>query len=215
MDTLLQAVVDTTTSSLPGHVQASLTVVVGSRPATAAYSGQLALDLDETQYEHGHGPCLHAARTGELMEITDARTDARWPAYMPRAVERGSHSSLALPVPVTGLHAALNIYSTADHVFDRSDHAAAARFARAAAHAVTNMHALQAARDVAGNLEVALQSRAVIDQAKGILMERGKLTAEQAFQALSQTSQLTNRKLRDVADHLVRTGELLRPAARR
>jgi AmiR/NasT family two-component response regulator len=58
------------------------------------------------------------------------------------------------------------------------------------------------------NLQTALESRAVIDQAKGILMERHKLTADQAFQALVQASMHTNRKVRDIADHLVRTGEL-------
>jgi AmiR/NasT family two-component response regulator len=74
------------------------------------------------------------------------------------------------------------------------------------------MHDYQAARDLARNLEVALESRAVIDQAKGILMERHKLTADQAFQVLVEVSSRTNTKLRGIADELVRTGEL--PASR-
>ena len=61
------------------------------------------------------------------------------------------------------------------------------------------------------NLQTALESRAVIDQAKGILIERYKLTADQAFQLLARASMTTNRKLRDIADHLVRTGELRLP----
>jgi AmiR/NasT family two-component response regulator len=60
---------------------------------------------------------------------------------------------------------------------------------------------------MADNLQTALESRAVIDQAKGILMERHKLTADQSFQLLARASMNSNRKLRDVADHLVATGE--------
>ena len=64
------------------------------------------------------------------------------------------------------------------------------------------------ARNLAANLQAALNSRAVIDQAKDILMERHKLTADQAFQVLVQASMKTNIKVRDIADHRVHTGEL-------
>jgi hypothetical protein len=84
----------------------------------------------------------------------------------------------------------------------------ATRFAPYAAVAAGNLYAYQSARDMADNLQTALESRAVIDQAKGILMERYKLTADQAFQLLARASMTTNRKVRDIADHLVRTGEL-------
>src|SRR3954447_2951179 len=92
----------------------------------------------------------------------------------------------------------------------RSRHAAQA-FGPYAAVATGNMYAYQKARDMADNLETALESRAVIDQAKGILVERHKLTPDQAFQLLAQVSMNANRKLRDVADHLVHTGELPLP----
>jgi AmiR/NasT family two-component response regulator len=69
------------------------------------------------------------------------------------------------------------------------------------------MHAYESARNMADNLQVALETRAVIDQAKGILMERHKLTADQAFQVLSRASMNSNRKVRDIADHLVHTGD--------
>ena len=215
METLLQAIVDATKTTLPRHVDASISVLVGSRPATAVYSGQLALDLDEAQYERGHGPCLHAATSGELVEIADARNEDRWPDYTARAVQRGCLSSLSVPLPTDGLRVGLNIYATEASVFDEDTRSAATEFARAAATAVGNMHSYQTARDIAANLEVALQSRAVIDQAKGILMERHKLTADQAFQFLAHTSQAANRKLRDIAEHLVQTGEVMQPPRRR
>jgi AmiR/NasT family two-component response regulator len=80
--------------------------------------------------------------------------------------------------------------------------------------AVANMYAYQNARQLADNLEAAMQYRAVIDQAKGMLMERYKLTAEEAFKLLAQASMAANRKLRDIADHLVATGELVTPRRR-
>jgi len=212
MATVLQAVVDETTATLPGDLHASVSVRIGTRPATLTYSGQLALDLDETQYERGHGPCLHAATTGEPVEITDARNDTRWPDYTPRAVQRGSFSSLSLPL--AELTAALNIYATQAHGFDAATRTAAGKFAASAATAISNMHAYQTARDTVTNLEVALQSRAAIDQAKGILMERHRLTADQAFQFLVHASQAANVTLRDVADHLIHTGETLGPPNR-
>ncbi|CCH85813.1 Response regulator with antiterminator output domain [Modestobacter italicus] len=215
MDTVLQAVVDETSAVLPGRVDASISVLIGTRPATAAYSGQLALDLDETQYERGHGPCLHAAETGELVEITDARSETRWPDYTPRAVYLQCLSSLSVALPADGLSAGLNIYAAEAGGFDEASRVAAGQLADAAAAAIGNMHAYQSARDVVANLEVALQSRATIDQAKGVLMERHKLTADQAFQVLVHASQAANVKLRDVADHLILTGEIATSPDRR
>src|SRR5215210_1894665 len=89
MDSLLQTVAEVTKSVMPGNPEASVLLLVKDRPTTVASTGQLATDLDERQYERGHGPCLHAARTGELTEILDTRTDGRWPDYTSRAAERG------------------------------------------------------------------------------------------------------------------------------
>jgi GAF domain-containing protein len=151
-----------------------------------------------------------------LTEITDTRTDSRWPDYMPRAAEHGNLSSLSVPLAidedeqVTG---ALNIYAREPHAFDEESRAAATKFAPYAAVAAGNLHAYRSARDMADNLRIALETRGVIDQAKGILMARHKLTADQAFQVLVRMSMKTNRKLRAVADDLVHTGELPQPVS--
>ncbi len=208
METLLQSVVDLTKVALPGSLEASITVLVNDKATTAAFTGSLALDLDESQYGRGYGPCLHAASAGETVEVPDARTEARWPDYMARAVERGSLSSLSVPLLSSDLRAALNIYADEAQAFDDDARSAATRFAPYAAVAINNMQSYQSARDMAANMEAALRSRAVIDQAKGILIERHKLTPDQAFKALAQASMHTNRKLRDVAEHLVLTGTL-------
>jgi GAF domain-containing protein len=211
MEGLLQIVADLAKTVMPGSPEASVTLVIKDTPTTVASTSPLATNLDESQYERGHGPCLHAARTGELTEIADTRTDSRWPDYLPRAAEHGALSTLSVPLTideneqVTG---ALNIYAREPHAFDEDSRTAATRFAPYAAVAGGNLHAYRSARDLADNLQIALDTRGVIDQAKGILMQRHKLTADQAFQLLVRASMKTNRKLRAVADDLVHTGEL-------
>ncbi len=215
LHSVLQTVADLISEVMPGDIDASVSLLVADRATTVVYTGQLALDLDESQYGRGYGPCLHAASSGEPVEITDARTDPRWADYMERAVQRGSLSSLSLPLgSAEEIGAALNIYAREAASFDDESRRIGAKFARFAGVAVANMHAYQSARELADNLQAALEARAVIDQAKGILMERLKLTPDQAFQLLARVSMASNRKLRDLAEHLVRTGELAQPPRR-
>ncbi len=209
MEGVLQTVVDLTKAVIPGSPEASVTLLVNDEPTTPVYTGQLALDLDESQFSRGYGPCLHAAGDGEWVEVADARTDPRWRDYVERAVERGSLSSLSVPLPISeGIAGGLNIYAREPNSFQADSRSVAAQFVPYAAVAVGNVHAYESARELADNLQLALESRAVIDQAKGVLMERFKLTADQAFQLLAQVSMRTNSKIRTVADHLVHTGDL-------
>jgi GAF domain-containing protein len=218
MEGLLQTVADMAKTVMPGRPETSVTLLVKDAPTTVAYTGQLAVDLDETQYEHGHGTCLHAARTGGITEISDTRTDPRWRDYTARAVEQGNLSSLSVPLLIDEeqqVSGALNIYARRPDAFDDDSRAAAIRFGPYGAVAAGNLYAYQRARNMADNLQAALESRAVIDQAKGVLIERYKLTPDQAFQLLARVSMNANLKVRDVADHLVHTGELPIPAAGR
>ena len=131
MEGLLQIVADLTKTVMPGSPEASVTLVVKDHPTTVASTGRLATDLDESQYERGHGPCLHAARTGQVTEIADTRTEARWPDYGRSAAERGNRSSLSIPLvidedeQVTG---ALNIYAREPNAFDDDSRSVATRF---------------------------------------------------------------------------------------
>jgi GAF domain-containing protein len=217
MESLLQTVADLAKAVMPGDPEASVSLLVRDAPTTAASTGQLAVDLDERQYERGHGPCLHAARTGELTEITDARTDRRWPDYTSRAVEAGALSSLSVPLAIDDeqVSGALNVYAREARAFDADSRAAATRFGPYASIAVGNLHAYRSAREMADNLQAALENRAVIDQAKGVLIERYRLRPDEAFEMLAQASMHTNRKVRDIAEELVRTGSLPVVAPRR
>jgi GAF domain-containing protein len=210
MERLLQTVADLAKSVMPGDAEASVCLLIGDKPTTPVYSGRLALHLDESQFGQGHGPCLHAASTGELVEVADARVESRWRDYMDSAVARGALSSLSLPLRIReGVAGALNIYAREVNAFDEDSRSVATRFAPYAAVAAGNLYEYQSARNLAENLQHALESRAVIDQAKGILMERHKVTADQAFQILVHASMHANVKVRAIAEHLVHTGELL------
>jgi GAF domain-containing protein len=213
---VLQRIVDLVAQAMPAGSEVSLTLVRGDRPTTAAFTGPLAEDLDETQYERGYGPCLEAAVGGHVTEIADTRAEDRWPEYVPVLLARGALSALAAPVPAAHLSGGLNVYARTARAFIDEDRSALVAFAGYAGAALTNLDALQDARDLAGNLQRAMEFRAVIEQAKGILIERHRLTAEQAFRLLVESSMHTNRKVRDIADDLVLTGELaLTPPTRR
>ena len=211
MDSLLQTVADLVTASLPGNPEASVTLLVKGQPSTVASTGQLAVVLDETQYERGHGPCLHAAATGEVAEISDTRTDTRWPDYTRHAAELGNLSSLAVPLAIDEderVSGSLNIYARTPRGLDEASRSTAPAFGPYAAVAAGNVHAYQSARNMADNLQAALENRAVIEQAKGVLIERFRVTPDHAFRLLAVASMNANRKLRHVAEDLVRTGEL-------
>jgi GAF domain-containing protein len=203
---VLQRVVDLVKQVMPDGAEASLTLLRKETATTAAFTGEMALQLDEMQYRQGYGPCLEAALGGRPVEITDGRTEDRWPEYMPTFLARGAVS--ALPVTAAQLAAGLNVYAPAADAFTDADRESLAELAAYAAVALTNMDALADALDQAENLRAAMEYRAVIEQAKGILIERYKLTADQAFRLLAEASMRTNRKLRDLAQDLVRTGDL-------
>ena len=208
MKSLLQSVAELATEVMPGNPEASVSLLINDRSSTAVFTGRLALDCDESQYGRGYGPCLHAAGSGELVEVADARIETRWRDYMERAVEHGALSSLSVPLPINeGIAGAINVYARKPHAFDEDSRSVATRFASYAAVVAANMYAYEEARDLIEHLERRVESRAVIERATGILMERYELTADQSLQALTRAARRTDTKARDIADTLVRTGE--------
>ena len=203
MEAMLQRVAELAKQVIPGVAEASVTLIANDKPGTAVHTGRLAIDLDEAQYGRGYGPCLEAAVGEEIREIVDARHETRWPEYARVAVERGSLSSLSAPVPVReGLHGGLNLYAVEANAFDGARDVAGT-FASYAAVAVHNMHLFESTRELAENLDIAMRTRAVIEQAKGILMSQRRCDATEAFNLLAAASQRSNRKLRDIAQAIV------------
>jgi GAF domain-containing protein len=193
------------TRHVPGAESTSITLVRGDTAYTAAHDGDMALAADELQYQRGYGPCLDAGRAGVQLRIDDMRTETRWPDYTMRVVEVGARSSLSTPLPYQGTTiGAINIYATRPGAFASTAAAEAAReVAEAIAVAVANADAHARLGEQARNMELAMQSRAVIEQAKGVLMAQRGVDAEGAFELLRDASQRYNRKLRDIATGIV------------
>src|SRR5881398_3159030 len=99
LETVLLAVADLAVRNT-GAASASVTLISGDRPSTFVSTDELAMALDETQYEQGYGPCLDAVLSRNVMEIRDTRTETRWPKFTPVAAEHGALSMLSVPIPV-------------------------------------------------------------------------------------------------------------------
>jgi GAF domain-containing protein len=204
LESVMRKVVELGKRAIPGVDEASITMIENDRPTTVAFSGQLALDLDERQYEVGSGPCLDGAAAGTASEIADFATETRWPVYVAKARGHGVGSSLTVPMPLQReVVAALNLYATTPHAFSDESRTLANAFAASAGVALANTHLYEAQTTLAEQLRNAMRTRAVIEQAKGILMGARRCTAEEAFDILVSLSQRSNRKLRDVAQALV------------
>jgi GAF domain-containing protein len=204
VETVLQRIAELAKQAVPGAVEVSVTLVRADVPVTAAYTGQLALDADEMQYERGFGPCLDAARGGVLIRIEDMANETRWPDYAPKAAGIGVGSSVSVPLPLQeDVIGALNVYGARPGAFDDEAVRVAETFGAHAAVALANADLYASTAQLAQQMKEAMASRAVIEQAKGIIMARKGCAADEAFQVLVRTSQAANRKLKDVAAALV------------
>ncbi|WP_409332949.1 ANTAR domain-containing protein [Trujillonella humicola] len=211
---ILEEITSLAAGGIPGAEAVSITLVRGDKGYTAAFSGRMALDADELQYAEGKGPCLDAGRGAVLLRVDDMRTEERWPDYVARVVELGVRSSMSVPLPYQGgVIGALNVYSTQPSAFASPESLRAGTdVAEAIAVAVANAEAHHQLGEQARNMRIAMESRAVIEQAKGVLMAQQGIDAEQAFEILRAASQRANRKLRDVAVGVVASTQ--GPAAR-
>jgi GAF domain-containing protein len=206
---VLDEIVVVARQAMPGSEATSITLIRREHSFTAAFAGQVAMDADELQYERGYGPCMDAARAGQVFVVHDMGAEDRWPDYARHVAALGVRSSLSVPLPFQdAVIGALNNYSTKVGAFGDDDLALGKEVAAWVAVAVGNAHhAARSVEDLA-DMQAAMVARGVIEQAKGILMERHKITEDDAFKLLARASQDTNTKLRVVATDLVRTGAL-------
>jgi GAF domain-containing protein len=185
-------------------VSAGITVRRDGRPATAASSDSWASRLDEVQYGHRQGPCLSSLATGETIAIEDLAGDSRWPEYRPGALAHGVRSSLSIPLVQDEKPAGvLNLYSRQPRAFGARERHEAERFAAEASRVLALAVRLAQHAELADNLQVALASRATIDQAMGVIMGQNRCTPEEAFAVLRSASQNRNVKLRTIAAEII------------
>ncbi|GAA2185689.1 GAF and ANTAR domain-containing protein [Micromonospora lupini] len=204
LDDMLLRVATLASRSVPGAREVSVTLVRAQLGWTAAFTGDLARELDEWQYEQHRGPCLDASASGDTISLPDMTVEQRWPQWAQRARAAGVGSSLSIGLPIQeSVVGALNVYGGPANAFDPPTIAVAEHFAAYAAVALANAHLYESAATLAEQMQEAMRSRAVIEQAKGIIMGERRCTPDEAFALLSKISQDTNRKVRDVAEALV------------
>ncbi len=201
---VLQRSVDQVVSAVPGADMVSVTVLRGDKGETVASSDARVWGVDADQYAAGDGPCLEAARTGKVVRTGLAEAMERWPEFERGARAAGVASYLACPLMIDDAFAgSLNLYSPDPHGFTDFDVALLVLYTTASCAAIANARRYTQARDVAERLRQALDSRAVIDQARGALMAQRGIGAQEALEVLARESQNTNVKLRVVAARLV------------
>ncbi|WP_305787350.1 GAF and ANTAR domain-containing protein [Symbioplanes lichenis] len=205
LEETLDAIVTVAAQTVPGAEHAGLTVVRRRREvSTEAATDELVHEVDRAQYETGQGPCLTSTYERRTVRLTDMAAEDRWPDFSRRALDLGVRSMLSIQMYVRQDDmGALNLYSArADNFGDESEDVGLLL----AAHAAIAMAGARREHD----LTLALSTRDAIGQAKGILMERHKITGDQAFHLLVRASQHANVKLADIARYLVDTGDLTR-----
>ena len=183
---------------------------VEGRATTTAATDPAVRAIDAAQYETGIGPCLDAYRHRAVYRISDTEKDETWRPFSEAAAARGIRSTLSLPLVANGEGVgALNFYSRCPGAFGQGgddEERIASAFAAQAAVVLANAEAYWDARVLTEQLGFALETRATIEQAKGILMASGR-TADDAFQLLVRASQRENRNLNAVAADIVAEAE--------
>jgi hypothetical protein len=169
----------------------------------------LVAELDDLQTSLGEGPCLDVLGGQDSVYVDDLQDSVTWPRFAPLAAQAGLRSALAYRL-FTGPETlgALLMYARLPAAFNATDRAQGLIFATHASMALSVAQSQASERGRTTNLQTALLSREIIGQAQGILMERERITADQAFDLLRRSSQHLNVKLRDVAQELVDTGSV-------
>ena len=205
-DTLLD-VSQITVDAMPAAEMAGISLLgENDRPTTGIFTDDQAPEIDLSQYQSGRGPCLDSWRQGRVIRLDDMEAAADdYPEFAKAAQAHGVQSTLSLPLMAGDERlGALNLYARVAGGFSTDDETLGADLAAAAAIVLANASAFWAASELSDQLGQAMRSRAVIEQAKGVLMARSpQMTADEAFDVLRKASQRENVKVRDIAQRIV------------
>jgi len=207
---VLHLIAELAVATVEGIDEASVTLYRDGAARTAGFAGPHAAALDERQYQTGSGPCLRAARTGSrvLVSSTEPGRSGGFEDFAYHARRAGVSSATCLPLPAPGrVVGALNTFTYGGEegvpALQGAALGAAEAFAAVAAVAVASAANVAAATEAAENMRAAMEHRAVIEQAKGVLMAQLQVDPEAAFLELRRLSQRDNVKLREVALRIV------------
>lgn len=209
LEELLTRVATFAVKAIPGADGAGVTLLRTDGPhnrvEAIAASAPFVNEIDALQYDVlGEGPCITAALERRTVRSGSLGGEKMWPRFGPRVGRMGVHSVLSLPLLLPGQTVgAINVYARAKNVFDGHAAELGELFAGSAAVAVHNAQVLSQALTLTVQLQTALASRPVIEQAIGILRARSGGTTEQAFELLRKTSQTEHLKVAAVAQRIV------------
>lgn len=201
---VLQRVVTVAHEVVPGADSTGVTIDLGGRTFTAVHTDNLTLRVDSEQYDAGEGPCLHASRTRSIVLVDAVDAVDTWPRFAAAAAEEGIRSFLAAPL-FTPEHTlgSLNLYGRNRSAFDDVDAEILDLLTTAVSRAIGDFARFKSERDVAETIQRALEHRAPIEQAKGMLMAIHGIDADEAFDMLRKQSQAQNVRLRTIAADFV------------
>ena len=174
--------------------------------AVVASSSEESRLLEVFQLQNDEGPCLDCVRSGVSVSYADLRTEiVRWPLFVPAALAAGFLSVTAVPLRLRDQTiGGLNLFDAAAEAVSPDDRRMAQALADVATIGILHRRSAHRSTMVAEQLQHALNSRIVIEQAKGVLAERGNMTMERAFEVLRRHARNHNLKLTDVAMAVVR-----------
>jgi GAF domain-containing protein len=192
---------------------AAISMSSDARLGTYVATDPVVVEVDRFQYRTGSGPGVEALATGQVVLVRSTFEDGPYAEFRSAARRAGVLSVLAVPMRAgSEIVGALNLYAEAEHAFKTGDIDDASAFALQAAFVLANARAYWDARLLSDNLTQAMESRAVIEQAKGIIMGVAAVSADEAFERLKGQSQHENVKVREIAAEIVRRAQRSRPA---
>jgi GAF domain-containing protein len=198
---VMQRIVEAAVSEIGGAADAAITLLEHGRVLSPVHTGERATRIGQAESDTGEGPCVDTSRQEVTIRVDDLSEGSRWPAFSALAVQEGVRSLLSFQLFVEDdSMGALDVYGEGVGAFDDESENTGLLLASHAAVAMSSVRRIAA-------LQQAVSSRDLIGQAKGILMERYKIDAQEAFNLLVLASQRANRKVRDVAEELTRTGD--------
>lgn len=198
--TLLQKVAGIAQEAIDGADYTGITIDLAGLTYTAVHTDERTLSIDTEQYEAGEGPCLHSSRTRTTVLLDSEEAMAQWPQFAAAARAQGVNSFLAAPLFSDDLTlGSFNLYGRGFHSFDTVDAEILDLLTTAVSRAIGDFARFKSARDTAESIQRVLQSRAPIEQAKGVLMAMHGIDADAAFDVLRKQSQQTNVPVRVLA----------------